>query len=279
MNHNEILTNNLAASFETSICEENDRLQTHTSTFDVNRGDNTPEHVGLMIQETTAHVASTDPDRSQQYTWERYSSGLARRVMLKMGYKGGGLGKNENGREEAVAISDMDTSKHHKTVIFSSSITKGINPNGFNKLYRGTAKFERFHGRTASDIKAYIPTHLRREQYDKAVIVAGGNDLSNNHVEVDTVAEDVIEAGLVCKKYLVKNVYICSVLPRRYAPFQARRRTLNNILRELCKIFGFIFIENDGITFEHIDRDDVHLTNKGSSYLCKNIVQCLNGND
>ena len=218
-------------------------------------------------------------DNSKLYCWEHSSSGSARNAMLKWGYKGGGLGKNENGREEAIAISEID-SLTQRTVIFSSSITRGINPNGFNKAYKkGTAKFERFHGRTAHDIKTYIPTHLKRDLYDSAVIVAGGNDLSRDSVSIDTVAEDIIAAGLVCREFHVKKIYICSVLPRRYTRYQVRRSTLNDILRELCKIFGFIFIENENISLqEHIHSDDVHLTKRGSSILCENIVQQLNGN-
>ena len=127
-------------------------------------------------------------------------------------------------------------------------------------------------------LKEYIPIHLKREEYDAVVIAAGGNDLSNGH-HVDAIAEDIIAAGLTCRDHRVKDVYICSVLPRRFTRYQVRRQTLNNILRELCKIFDFTFIENHDIILEHIDKDDVHLTKTGSSLLCKNIAQHLNLNN
>ena len=217
-----------------------------------------------------------DTNKEQPFIWENYSNGSARSTMINMGYKGGGLGRNENGREEALGVQGMRSTE--KAIIFSSSITRGVKPNGFNKLYKGVAKFERFNGRTIHDIKSYIPVHLQREQYDSAVIVAGGNDLSKGNIMVDTVAQDIIEAGLVCREHMVRKVYICSVLPRRNARYQERRETLNMILKELCKIFGFVFIGNENITLQHIDRDNVHLNESGSSNLCRNVVRCLNDN-
>ena len=211
-----------------------------------------------------------------RYKWEKSSSGTARSAMEKMGYGGRGLGKLENGREEAVA-SNLDTSSTHKTIVISSSITRGINANGFNKAYRGTAKFERFNGRTAEDIKNYIPLHLSRDVFDSAVIAVGGNDLSKASTSIDTVAENVIATGLVCKEYHVKDIYICSILPRKHNGFESRRSKLNDILQALCNIFGFTFIDNGNIKLdEHIDRDGTHLTKRGSSALCRNIVQHLN---
>ena len=217
-------------------------------------------------------------ENQNHYVWEQYSSGKARENMEKMGYRGGGLGKFGNGREEAVALEPvMQPPSLHKTVVFSSSITRGINPNGFNKVYTGKAKFERFNGRTAHDIKMYIPQHLRRDKYESAVIAAGGNDLSKDSTSIDQIASDIIEAGISCKEHGVKKVYICSILPRKPATYQSRRSTLNDILKILCAMFDFTYIENENITLEgHIDRDGVHLTKRGSSVLCRNIVKCLN---
>ena len=98
-----------------------------------------------------------------------------------MGYRGKGLGKDENGREEALTAEsikvDLTNQKQTKpdTLIFSSSIMKGINENGFNKGYKGkNAKLHKFHGRTAREIKSYIPVNLK-EQPQTVVIAASGN--------------------------------------------------------------------------------------------------------
>ena len=82
----------------------------------------------------------------------------------------------------------------------------------------------------------------------------------------------------MCREHMVRNIYICSALPRRYTRYQERKETLNLILKELCKMFGFIFIENDDITLQHIDRDNVHLNESGSSKLCRNLARILNEN-
>ena len=69
---------------------------------------------------------------------------------------------------------------------------------------------------------------------------------------------------------------ISSVLPRKGFHFQLYRKELNDILRELCKMFNFIFIENDNIWPEfHLVEDGVHLNDKGSKLLCKNFQDAL----
>ena len=76
--------------------------------------------------------------------------------MEKMGYDGGGLGKNGNGMVDALAVQTSE-----KTMIFSSSITKGISKHGFNKSYKGGhAKFQRYPGGNIRHIKTYLPAHL-----------------------------------------------------------------------------------------------------------------------
>ena len=98
-----------------------------------------------------------------------------------MGYKGRGLGKKEDGIEEALTAEDIDVDLREikvDTAVFSSSITKGINVNGFNKLYKGKkAKLHKFHGRTAAEIKEYMPVNLEKEKPQNVVIVASGNGI------------------------------------------------------------------------------------------------------
>ena len=78
------------------------------------------------------------------------------------------------------------------------------------------------------------------------------------------------------------NICISSILPREDFFLQLRRKELNDILRSLCDIYDFIFIDNDRgvdkiILSEHIDRDGVHLNTLGSEVLAHKFGSVLNG--
>ena len=212
----------------------------------------------------------------QKYEWEKHSTGFARKSLEKLGYKGGGLGKYENGMLEALSVESKE-----KTIVVSSSIKKGISLYGFNKGYtKGEAMFQRFSGGKVRHIKNYLPTHLEEEKPDSVVIVAGGNDLSSVDGKlsaVATVADDIIEAGNICKHHGTKRVYVSSILPRQSLYYQIHRKKLNDVLRGKCQSHGFIFIENDNIVMkDHVSRDGVHLNVAGSRLLCRNLLNCLN---
>ena len=222
---------------------------------------------------------------TKRYKWEDHSAGKERIIINKMGFKGKGLGKDENGIEEALTVNDLSVlsmDNNLKTTIFSSSITRGIRPNGFNKSYKkGVASFERFPGRTAEDIRLYIPAHLQKEHPKRVVIVASGNGVPTgkySNISAAEIAEGIIEAGRVCARDCSMNgVYITSILPRQSFYFQLRRKEINDILKEECRINGFIFIDNkDIILSEHVAYDGVHLNFSGSALLCKNLLYHLN---
>ena len=210
---------------------------------------------------------------SGHYEWEKYSSGAARRSIEKMGYTGGGLGKDGNGIVEALKVENPKK----KTAIFSSSITKGISKYGFNKAYtNGSAVFHRFPGGMASHIKDYMPTHLNVDKPDTVVVTCGGNDLSST-ASNEAVIESLIEAGNVCKQYGVRDVFISSILPRESSHYQVKRRKCNDELRQRCLASGFTFIENNNIVLrKHVSSDGVHLNKGGSTLLCRNLLKCLN---
>ena len=84
----------------------------------------------------------------------------------------------------------------------------------------------------------------------------------------------------MCKRYDVKDICVSSVLPREEAYMQLRRKDLNDTLRSLCDIYGFVFINNDVgddriILSEHIDYDGVHLNTLGSELLATNFGNVL----
>ena len=82
----------------------------------------------------------------------------------------------------------------------------------------------------------------------------------------------------MCQNYGVEKIFILSVLPRESFYYQLRRKELNDILRERCQIQGFIFVDNSNIILKnHIGYDGTHLNKVGSSLLCRNLQQHLDG--
>ena len=57
---------------------------------------------------------------------------------------------------------------------------------------------------------------------------------------------------------------------------QERAKELNFILKDLCKLHNFIFIDNHEITTEYLV-DGVHLNDIGSNILAENFLYYLNG--
>ena len=166
-------------------------------------------------------------------------------------------------------------------MIFSSSILKGVNTNGFNKGYKSkTAKFFKFHGRTSGEIGSYMPVNLEQGLPENVVIAASGNGVPTgprSSITLQQIVDEVVQSGKLCHDKGVKNVYISSFLPRRSMHYQSRREELNKLLKEQCKTNNFIFMANSNINMtQHLAEDGVHLNSDGSTLICRNMLYHLN---
>ena len=169
-----------------------------------------------------------------------------------------------------------------KNIVFSSSLTRDIEVNDFNRSSKegNSTQFVRFRGKKIKHIKHYIQTHLDEVQPDRVIIVGGGNDLPVTQLKespVNRVANDIIEAGRVCEQNGVTKVAISSIPPRQSFHFQLYRKELNDKLRVLCESNGFDFIDNSNIILrDHILRDGVHLNQYGNELLRRNLLTYFN---
>ena len=113
----------------------------------------------------------------------------------------------------------VDGTGGRKAIVFSTSMTRGIDVGRFNQYYhKGTARFQRWRGGRAEHIKHYLETHLKDEKPDTVLLQYGGNNLPtrrNNPIPVVTIANDIIEGGQICKKNGVRDVFVSSVMPRK----------------------------------------------------------------
>ena len=166
------------------------------------------------------------------------------------------------------------------TVIFSTSITKGINVREFNKHYKmGIARFRRFHGAKAKYIKHYVIPTLVDENPKVVLLQCGGNDLPtsrNNPTPVEDIAKNIIETAQVCENFGAEHIFIGSITTRTQGYVDRRRIKLNEILREMCYDAGYNFVDNDNITHDHLFQDGVHLNYEGNDILTNNFLHSLN---
>ena len=165
-----------------------------------------------------------------------------------------------------------------KATIVATSIARDFNVQELNhKFKRGTVLSpRRFHGGKANDLKEYVKIHMKKDQSDTLVVLGGGNDLPGKE-SINDIANDLIEAGTNGKNLGATKVCISSVLPRADFHHQLKRHELNKVLKDLCTINGFQFIDNSNIRLDtHILPDGVHLNISGTKLLQSNILMHLN---
>ena len=130
-----------------------------------------------------------------------------------------------------------------------------------------------------SHMKNYVKGHMKEEQPDTIVFHGGGNDLptsKNNPLPVLTIANDIMEAGLVCRKHGARNIFISGVIERKQQYTKKRCVELNELLVSLCSLHGFTYIENYNILLnEHLDNDGVHLNEEGTIVFANNLLDAL----
>ena len=85
-----------------------------------------------------------------------------------------------------------------------------------------------------------------------------------------------MKIGLKCGYYGVESIAISSVLVRNDNNLNKLIRGVNISLKHLCRVYGFDFICNDRIGKDLLWRDDLHLTDGGTSFLVINFLNFLN---
>ena len=120
---------------------------------------------------------------------------------------------------------------------------------------------------------------MKKEKPSIVIIQAGGNDLPDKRggdtFSLVNVANSVIETGLTCRKLGAIHILIGGVTIRRTNFLKKRCEELNGILKDLCLLNNFIFINNSGITEKHLYTDGVHLNDDGSKMLADNYLVAL----
>ena len=174
--------------------------------------------------------------------------------------------------------SGASAKQRKKTLIFTTSISKGIKAGKFNRCHDGDdqIQFTRFPGARAKHMTAYVTPRVTDEKPETVIIQGGGNDLPvySEITPLLTIANHIIDAGLMCRERGVQNVLIGGVTTRKENVLKNRCEELNGIIKDLCKEHKFMFIDNSDISDEHL-YDGVHLNEEGTTILADGYLNAL----
>ena len=89
------------------------------------------------------------------------------------------------------------------------------------------------------------------------------------------IADSIISVSKKCQDTGVRNVMISSLVCRKSPRLQAKINEVN-VLRDLCTIDGFVFIDNTNLS--DICEDLLHLSYSGTCKLANNFIGAINRN-
>ena len=230
-----------------------------------------------LIDSESDYVSDiSDPDTSHSGDEEigrwRVVDGMWQQIPMKPGAKT---------YRDAVGSKKLEKEKRSsrkKTLIISTSITRGISDEKFSNLHGGEVKFKRIHGGKARWIKEDVKKYLPSKDWQNVVLQMGGNDLQDLYYPeaISRLANTIIETGLICKERGAETVFISGNPVRSYAYTWERCRTLNGELKDLCRRNNFVFINNESITHtNHLHHDGIHLNSDGDSLLANNYLDSI----
>ena len=247
-------------------------------------------HVASASKESAADV------RNNIAPWEHHTTGFGRKVMERMGYSGGGLGKSENGIVspiKATTIYERSAIDYNKkvpcitfeekipkhriankitpwpantTLITGSSIISGIEE---SKLKKYKAKVRVFPGALIDDMYDNLKPLLKRKP-SNIFLHIGTNDATNK--TSDEIIKEIKNLENYIKEVLpnVKIFLSCPVVRFDHAQANFTLRRLDQKLKSRGDV-----IINDNVDKSCVGKKGLHLNAKGSGRLATNFISLM----
>ena len=124
-----------------------------------------------------------------------------------------------------------------------------------NSNRSGRERFQNFPGATLGELLHYMDPTLAEGNYDTAVVHVGINDIINDDgsTKVENLVLNLENIAIKLKKYGIKNVCLSGLVfkTRVYLPLSNQ---VNKFILDICKAHNILFINNDNIIRNDIQR-------------------------
>ena len=213
-----------------------------------------------------------------KYEWLKYSSGLASKIINKMGYKGKGLGKNEDGIEEAIQVDDtkfiMEDTKSRVGKMLYVASSSMMNQMDEERLSRGNIKVKvRSHGGcTVKCMYSHLPEMFNLKP-DFVLLHIGSNDCFG----LDKTSDEILQEIRKLVEYISWNLPSAKIimsLPILRADSTAANAIQRNLNVKLKRSF-FPCLDNSNIGLSHLGKKGLHLNHQGTRLMASNIISLI----
>ena len=141
---------------------------------------------------------------------------------------------------------------------------KGIRRKEFNsKLSKCSTRFRPVIGATLKQMETYVKPILNDDTPDILILHIVCNDIGNKQLTENEIADCIVKIGRQCKESKGNDVFISSLICRAPKRLNDEAIAVNNILKRVCELNGFGFIDNSNICDENLFEDGLHLNDGG----------------
>lgn len=170
------------------------------------------------------------------------------------------------------------TAGKKEVFIIGTSMVKNIKMKRFNQhLNRCSSRLRAFPGASALQLQHYALPTLVDDKPDSVIIHGGCNDVSKDHKDPTSIANEIIGIATLCKNNNVRNVCISSLIARSDEVLNKKVQAINANLKEACKQLNIHFLSNWNINKDnHLWDDGLHLNNSGIFTLSCNFTGFFN---
>ena len=235
---------------------------------------NCTDTINNSINET---ISTTTNER---FEWEKHSRGVASKIMEKMGYKGKGLGKNENGIIEPITIATKDIlgkpkppNYREKKVLYILSSSM-LNRMDERRLSSKTVdvKMQCHGGCTISCMYNHLQI-MFRDKPDYILLHIGSNDCASK------TSDNVLHEYKMLTTYIsnkLPGAKLITSLPIVRADY-SRSNAIQQNLKFKLQGLDFMCLDHSNVNLSHLGKKGLHLNNHGTRIVAKNIISLVKG--